>query len=237
MSAQSDVSTASTTAQPSSKTNRIAGFYGSTVGKKVVMAVTGIVGIGYVFFHMLGNLQAFEGAEKLNAYGAALHYSPMFLWTARSVLIAAVVLHVIAAYQLAVISYESRPVGYTKWRAVSSDFASRTMRWTGPVLLLFIVYHLLHFTTGTLHPDFVEGAVFNNVVTAFQVWWISAIYIVAMLILGFHLYHGVWSVFQSLGASRPAYNSRLRAFATILTIVIVLGFISIPVAVLAGIIE
>jgi len=236
MSAHSNVSTAATGQAPA-KPHPIVAFYRTTVGKKVVMAVTGIVGILYVFFHMLGNLQAFQGAEKLDAYAAALHYSPMFLWTARAVLIAAVVLHVIAAYQLAVISTKSRPVGYTRWRAVSSDFASRTMRWTGPLLLLFIIYHLLHFTTGTLHPDFIEGSVFNNVVSAFQVWWVSAIYIVAMLLLGFHLFHGIWSVFQSLGASRPAYDSRIRALATILTIIIVLGFISIPIAVLAGVIQ
>jgi len=144
---------------------------------------------------------------------------------------------VIAAYQLAVTSQKSRPVAYTRWKAIASNWASRTMRWTGPVLLLFIIYHVLHLTTGTFHPDFTEGAVFNNVVSAFQIWWVSAIYIVAMLALGFHLYHGIWSVFQSLGASRPAYDGRIRALATILTIVIVLGFISIPVAVFTGIIE
>jgi succinate dehydrogenase / fumarate reductase, cytochrome b subunit len=217
--------------------NRLLGFYRTTVGKKVVMAVTGIIGILYVFFHMLGNLQLFQGAEKIDAYSAALHYSPMLLWTARIILIAAVLLHVVAAYQLAVVSTKSRPVGYTRWKAVSSDIASRTMRWTGPILLLFIIYHLLHLTTGTLNPDFVEGAVFNNVTSAFKIWWVSAIYIVSMLALGFHLYHGIWSVFQSVGASSPGYDARIRTLATVLTIIIVLGFISIPVAVLAGAVE
>ncbi|HEY6331271.1 MAG TPA: succinate dehydrogenase cytochrome b subunit [Blastocatellia bacterium] len=217
--------------------NRVLGFYSTTVGKKVVMAVTGIIGILYVFFHMLGNLQLFQGAERIDAYSAALHYSPMLLWTARIILIAAVVLHVVAAYQLAVVSTKSRPVGYARWKAVSSDIASRTMRWTGPILLLFIIYHLLHLTTGTLNPDYVEGAVFNNVTAAFKIWWVSAIYIVSMLALGFHLYHGIWSVFQSIGASSPGYDARIRVLATILTIIIVLGFISIPVAVMAGAVE
>ena len=129
-------------------------FWRSTVGKKVVMALTGAIGVGYVTAHMLGNLQVFEGAGKINAYAALLKSNMGLLWMARSVLIIAVILHIVAAYQLARISQKSRPVGYKRWRAVGSDFASRTMRWTGPLVALFIVYHLLHLTTGAVHPDF-----------------------------------------------------------------------------------
>ena len=121
-------------------------FWRSTVGKKVVMALTGAIGVAYVVAHMLGNLQMFEGPEKINAYAALLKSNIGLLWTARSILIVAVLLHILAAYQLARASQKSRPVGYKRWRAVGSDFASRTMRWTGVLLALFIVYHLLHLT-------------------------------------------------------------------------------------------
>jgi succinate dehydrogenase / fumarate reductase cytochrome b subunit len=206
-------------------------FWRSTVGKKVVMALTGAIGVGYVVAHMLGNLQMFEGPEKINAYAALLKSNIGLLWTARSILIAAVILHICAAYQLARTSQKSRPVGYKRWRAVGSNFASRTMRWTGPLLALFIVYHLLHLTTGTVHPDFVEADVYHNVISGFRVWYVSAVYIVAMLMLALHLYHGVWSMCESLGVNYPKYNRMIRALATILTAIVVVGFIAIPAAV------
>jgi succinate dehydrogenase / fumarate reductase cytochrome b subunit len=212
-------------------------FWRSTVGKKVVMALTGAIGVGYVVVHMLGNLQVFEGAEKINAYAALLKSNLGLLWTARSILIAAVGLHIVAAYQLARTSQKSRPVGYKRWRSVGSDFASRTMRWTGPLLGLFIVYHLLHLTTGAVHPDFVEADVYQNVISGFRVWYVSVIYIVAMLMLALHLYHGAWSMFESLGVNHPKYNRLIRALATILTAIVVVGFIAIPAAVLLGFIS
>jgi succinate dehydrogenase / fumarate reductase cytochrome b subunit len=215
--------------------NWLASFYRSTLGKKIVMAVTGFIGFGYVVVHMVGNLQMFLGAEKINAYGALLKSNDEVLWTARTVLLAAVVLHVVAAYQLARTSQKSRPVHYVRWRAVQSTIASRTMRWSGPVLLIFIVFHLLHFTTGTVHPSFREGDVYENVVTGFSVWYVAAFYIIAMLALGFHLFHGVWSMFQTLGADNPRYNGPIRKFATIITLAVVIGFTSIPVAVLLGV--
>jgi len=201
------------------------------------MALTGAIGVGYVVAHMLGNLQVFEGAEKINAYAALLKSNLGLLWTARSILIAAVGLHIVAAYQLARTSQKSRPVGYKRWRAVGSDFASRTMRWTGPLLGLFIVYHLLHMTTGAVHPDFVEGDVYHNVISGFRVWYVSVIYIIAMLALSVHLYHGAWSMFESLGINHPKYNRLIRALATILTVIVVVGFIAIPAAVLLGFIS
>lgn len=202
----------------------------------MVMALTGAIGVGYVLAHMIGNLQVFAGAEKINAYAAFLKSNSALLWTARSILIAAVVLHIVAAYQLARISQKSRPIGYKRWRATASDFASRTMRWTGPLVGIFIVYHLLHLTTGTLHPDFNERNVYHNVISGFQIWYVSAIYIVAMLALSLHLYHGAWSMFESVGINSPKYNRLIRVLATFLTVVVVGGFISIPVAVLLGLI-
>jgi succinate dehydrogenase / fumarate reductase cytochrome b subunit len=201
------------------------------------MSVTGAIGVGYVLAHMLGNLQVFEGPEKLNAYAALLKSNIGLLWTARSILIAAVILHIFAAYQLARTSQKSRPVGYKRWRAVGSDFASRTMRWTGALIALFIAYHLLHLTIGTVHPDFVEADVYHNVITGFRVWYVSVVYIAAMLMLALHLYHGVWSMCESLGFNYPKYNHLIRALATILTVIVVAGFIAIPAAVLLGFIS
>ena len=160
-------------------------FWRSTVGKKVVMALTGAIGVGYVTAHMLGNLQVFEGAAKINAYAALLKSNLGLLWTARAVLILAVILHIIAAYQLARISQKSRPVAYKRWRAVGSDFASRTMRWTGPIVAIFIVYHLLHLTIGLSILTSIEAAMSTTTSpSGFRVWYVSAVYIVAMLTLG-----------------------------------------------------
>jgi succinate dehydrogenase / fumarate reductase, cytochrome b subunit len=212
----------------------VVAFWDSTVGKKIVMAVTGAIGVGYLIGHVAGNLLVFRGPAKIDAYAAFLQSNPGLLWSARAILLLAVILHIIAAFQLARMSQKSRPIAYKRWRAVGSDFASRTMRWTGPLVGIFIVYHLLHFTTGTIHPDFHEGEVYHNITTGFRVWYVSAFYIVAMLALLAHLYHGAWSTFQSLGLNHPKYNRLVRALATVVTVVIVIGFSSIPLAVLLG---
>ena len=201
------------------------------------MALTGAIGVAYVVAHMLGNLQVFEGAAKINSYAALLKSNIGLLWTARSILIAAVIIHIFVAYQLACTSQKSRPVGYTRWRAVGSDFASRTMRWTGLLLAFFIIYHLLDLTSGTVHPDFIESDVYHNVISGFRVWYVSVVYIIAMLMLALHLYHGVWSMCESLGVNYPRYNHLIRALATILTVIVVAGFIAIPAAVLLGFIS
>lgn len=214
----------------------VATFWDSTVGKKIVMAVTGAIGVGYLIGHVAGNLLVFRGPAHLDAYAAFLKSNAGLLWTARAILLLAVTLHIVAALQLARMSQKSRPIAYKRWCVVGSDFASRTMRWTGPLVGIFIVYHLLHFTTGTIHPDFHDGQVYHNVTTGFRVWYVSAVYIVAMLALLAHLYHGAWSMFQSLGLNHPKYNRLVRALATIVTLVVVIGFISIPVAVLVGLI-
>lgn len=201
------------------------------------MAITGFIGVAYVVLHMLGNLQAFAGPIKLNAYAALLKSNAELLWGVRITLLTAVLLHIAAAYQLARASWKSRPINYVHWRPVASTYASRTMRWSGPILGLFIIYHLLHLTTGAAHPDFHPGDVYHNVVTGFRVWYVSAFYVAAMLALGLHLYHGAWSMFQSVGINHPKYNSLIRGVATLFTIITVIGFVSIPVAVLLGVIS
>ena len=214
-----------------------ASFYRSTVGEKIIVAVTGFIGFAYVALHMLGNLQAFEGPTKLNTYAALLKSNGGLLWTARIILIVAVALHIVMAYQLARRSQKSRPISYYRWQFVASTFASRTMRWSGPIIGVFIVYHLLHLTTGTMHPDFHPDDVYRNVVTGFRVWYVSVFYIVAMLALGLHMFHGVWSMFQSLGVNHPQYNGLIRKVATCVTLAVVIGFISIPVGVLLNFIS
>lgn len=216
--------------------NMVSRFWGSTMGKKAVMAVTGAIGLGYLIAHVMGNLLVFSGAAKIDAYGRLLKSNPGLLWAARATLLVAVIAHIVAAYQLARISQKSRPIAYKRWRGVGSDFASRTMRWTGLIVGIFIVYHLLHFTLGIVHPDFREGQVYHNITSGFRVWYVAAFYIVAMLALFGHLYHGAWSMFQSVGLNHLKYNRLVRILAAIITTVVVVGFIAIPVAVLLGLI-
>lgn len=215
-------------------------FWDSSVGKKVVMAVTGLIGIGYVILHMVGNLQAFQGAKRLNAYGALLH-GPLneLLWVARVILIAAVVLHVLAAWQLTQRDRAARPVGYRERQPQVSTLASRTMRWGGVLLLVFIVVHVLHFTTGTIRPtgSFVRGDVYGNVVGSFRLWWVTLFYVVAMVALGFHLYHGAWSSVRTLGADSPARDLRHRPIAIFLAVVVAGGFCLVPLAVYFGLVK
>jgi succinate dehydrogenase / fumarate reductase cytochrome b subunit len=209
-------------------------FYDSTIGKKTVMAVTGAILFGFVLVHMAGNLQVFLGQEKFDAYARLLRAEPALLWAARLILLVSVVLHIVASVQLTAIKNKARPIGYQKKVAVDSSYASRTMMWSGPIIAAFIVYHILHFTLGTVHPNFQEGHVYDNVIAGFRVIPVSIAYIVAMILLGMHLSHGVWSMFQSLGVSNPLYLSRLRILANVFSILVVLGFISIPIAVMAG---
>ena len=213
------------------------GFFATTIGRKVVMALTGIVLVGFVVGHMLGNLQMFlHDHEAINRYGRflreALHGTG--LWAVRAVLLASVILHIVAAYSLARTSREARPVSYKVVTPDASTYASRTMRWSGPILALFIVYHLLHYTVGSVHPAFAPGDVYRNVIVGFSVWPVSVVYIVAMLTLGLHLRHGVWSMLQSLGASHPRWNAARDRAALALTLIVVAGYISVPLAVLAG---
>ena len=210
-------------------------FYETTVGKKFVMAITGIALVGFVIAHMAGNLQFFEGKEKINHYAESLRALPALLWGARIGLLVAVALHIWSSIQLALLQKAARPAGYARKRSVGSSYASRTMYWSGPIVGLFIVYHLLHMTLGVVHPNFVELNAYDNLVNGFSNPIVSVFYVVAVGLLMMHLYHGVWSLFQTLGFSHPRWTPKLKVMAKLLSIVIFIGFASIPLAVLAGI--
>jgi succinate dehydrogenase / fumarate reductase cytochrome b subunit len=219
--------------------NRAPGFWDSTIGKKIVMAVTGAIMFGFVIVHMLGNLQVFEGPEKLNAYGAFLHSIGELLWPARIVLLIAITLHIIATVQLALRNKQARPIGYSRKQAIASSYASRTMYWSGPIVLAFIIFHLLHLTAGYIHPGaaYIEGDVYHNVVAGFQVWWVSVWYVFAICLLGQHLRHGLWSMFQSVGIHQPQHTAVLKKAAMIIAMLIVFGYVSIPISVLLGLVK
>ena len=215
------------------------GFLGSSIGRKVVMAVTGAILFGFVIGHMIGNLQVYLGPEAMNGYGLFLRHvlHGAGLWIARAVLLASVVLHIWAATSLTLSSRAARPFGYRELRWKESTYASRTMRWSGVIILVFVIYHLLHLTFGTVHPSFIEGDVYHNFVAGFRSMPVSLFYILAMILLGLHLRHGVWSMFQTLGVSHPRYIRMARIGAWIFAVVVVLGNISFPLAVLAGILK
>jgi succinate dehydrogenase / fumarate reductase, cytochrome b subunit len=218
----------------SAPATRIGRFWASTVGKKIVMGATGLIMVAFVIGHMAGNLLIFAGPTHINGYSAFLHGTGELLWLVRLVLLAAVTLHVISAYQLTRIEMRARPVAYAKREPQVSTVAARTIRWGGVLLLVFIVFHLLHMTTGTLHPDFVPGDVYSNVVVGFRVWPVSAFYVLAMIALGLHLYHGTWSACRTLGLGRPSAHPLERRAVTVLAILVAGGFALVPLAVLLG---
>jgi len=213
-----------------------AGFFRSTIGRKVVMAVTGLLLVGFVVGHVAGNLLVFAGPEALNAWSAFLKSSRPVLWTVRVGLLAAVGLHIWAALSLTRLAQASRPVAYARREAQVATRASRLMRVGGFLLLAFIVFHLLHLTVGSVHPGFTlsETDVYANVTSAFQVPWVALFYILAMLALLAHLTHGIWSFFQTMGWSHPRFETARRVVATVIALVVSLGFIAIPAAVLGG---
>lgn len=227
----------------------VADFYRSTIGKKVVMAVTGLALVGFVIGHMLGNLKVFTGVDPasglhrfdlyavhLREIGADFFGHSTLLWLARGGLLLAVVLHIWSAVSLSILNGRAKPVTARSPRYDSSNAASRTMKWGGLFLFVFIIYHLLHFTTGTVHfRGFEEGHVYANVVAGFQSIPIAVFYVVAMFALCMHLYHGVWSMFQTLGVTSPAWNQGYRRAAQVVAIVLFLGFSAIPVAVAGGV--
>lgn len=223
--------------------SRLAGLYGSTVGKKVLMALSGVVLFGFVFGHMLGNLKVLQGAESFNGYAEFLRdvgYPAVphsgLLWMARIGLLAAVAVHIAMAAQLWRVSGRARPRGYARSKDLSFSYASRTMRWGGVILLLFIVYHILHFTTGQAHRDFVPGNPYQNFLVAFQSPLVLAFYLVAQVALALHLYHGVWSVFQTLGLSHERYDRLRRPFAGAFAGLVFVGFVTPPILVFLGVV-
>jgi succinate dehydrogenase / fumarate reductase cytochrome b subunit len=215
--------------------NRVQGLWDTSVGKKAVMAVTGLIMLAYLITHVLANLTVFQGPGKINAYSAFLHGTGGALWVARLVLLAALVLHVVAAAQLTARRRAARPVAYAAGREPQvSTFASRTIRWGGVLILIFIVYHLLHFTLGTVHPSFVEGDPYHNVAAGFGNPLVVIFYELALAALGLHLYHGIWSSGRSLGVSPPSPHPLKRQLALVLSVLIWAGFAVIPIAVSAG---
>ena len=214
---------------------RIPRFYQTTIGKKIVMAVTGVMLFGFVVTHLLGNLQFYLGRETMNHYAVTLRSMPGLLWPARAGLLLAVILHITASIQLTALKNAARPIGYVKKAVVQASLASRTMMWSGPIVLAFLIFHLLHLTWGTVHPNFQDVHPYENMVIGFQVIPVAIFYVVAVSMLGLHLYHGVWSMFQTVGVNHPRYTPLLKKFAAYASILLVLGFISIPIAVATGV--
>lgn len=231
----------------STSANPLLLLWRTSIGKKVVMAVTGVILVGFVFGHMAGNLKIYTGEEHFNAYAAWLREmgAPLLpheggLWIARIVLLIATALHITAAVQLTLTSQAARPVAYGTKDVIQAGYASRTMRWGGAIITLFVIYHLLHFTFGVVGygaGQFRPLSVYRNVILGFSVWYVSAFYIAAMVALGLHMYHGVWSMFQTLGVSGASRGSFIRGLAAVLSFVVVLGNISVPLMVLAGVLR
>src|SRR4051794_1919061 len=172
---------------------RAARFYQTTIGKKAVMAVTGVILFGFIVSHLLGNLQIYLGRETMNHYAVALRTMPALLWAARAGLLVAAILHIVASVQLTALKNSARPIGYVKKKDAHSSLASRTMMWSGPIVLAFLIFHLLHLTWGTVHPNFQELRPYDNMISGFHVIPVAVFYVIAVSFLGLHLYHGVWS--------------------------------------------
>jgi len=201
--------------------------------------VTCAIILGFVLVHMIGNLQVYLGPEAMNAYAVFLRefLHGWGLWAARLILLAAVILHIWSATSLTLTSRRARPVAYARQEWRESTYASRTMRWSGVLIFVFVVYHLMHFTFGNAHPSFIEGDVYHNFIAGFRSWPVSIAYIVAMILLGLHMRHGFWSMFQTLGVSHPRHIAMAKTGAWIFAAVIVLGNISFPLAVLSGVLK
>jgi succinate dehydrogenase / fumarate reductase, cytochrome b subunit len=224
--------------------NRLMALWRTVIGKKVVMAVTGVVLIGFVIAHMFGNLKIFAGADEIDAYSRFLREVGMpefgygqLLWVVRIVLLVCVTLHITAALQLTRMSRAARPIGYATKRDIESTWAARTMRWGGVLLLAFVVFHLLHFTGGLVGfraGQFKDLAVYQNVVAGFAVWPIAVFYIVAMGALCLHLDRGIWSMLQTLGWNTARNEGTLQIISRAIAIVVFLGFVSVPLAVVTG---
>jgi succinate dehydrogenase / fumarate reductase cytochrome b subunit len=219
-------------------------LWNTTVGKKVVMAVTGVVLVGFVIAHMLGNLKIFLGEEAIDSYALFLRTmgEPLvpygtLLWVARIILLASVYFHILAAAQLTLLNRVARRQGYDTKRSIATSYAARTMRWGGVIIALFVVYHLLHFTAGMVGfspGQYQELKVYKNVVAGFSVWYVSLFYVLAMAALCLHLDHGFWSMLQTLGCNNARISPVLKGLSRVVALVVFAGFISVPVAVLAG---
>lgn len=215
-------------------------LYDTTIGKKAVMAVTGLVLYGFVIAHMLGNLQIFMGPEQLNGYAKKLRDLGPGLWAMRAVILVAFAAHVATLLQLNSRTSAARDVGYRMKKNLVTSYSALTMKYGGFALLFFVIYHLAHFT----FPGVAMGAyqhdhanVYLNVINGFRVPWVTAIYVVAQIFLGLHLYHGSWSLFQTLGFNHPKYNDRRKFLAQTIGVTVAAGNIAMPVAVLLGLVK
>ena len=227
--------------------SRLGLLWDSAIGKKVVMAVTGIVLVAFVIAHMLGNLKIFAGPDEINAYSRFLRtvgepelgYGDA-LWLVRIVLLTCVTLHITAAYQLTRMNWQARPVGYESRKNVETSFAALTMRWGGVLLAIFIVFHIAHFTLGAVGfkpGQYQELHVYENVVAGFSVWPVAVFYILAMGALCLHLDHGIWSMLQTLGWSTSRNSRTLKTLSRVVAIIVCAGFVSVPVAVMTGLVH
>jgi succinate dehydrogenase / fumarate reductase cytochrome b subunit len=217
---------------------RVINLYRTSVGKKFYMAVSGAILIGFLVAHMVGNLKMYMGAEAFNHYAEFLREVgyPVLphmvgLWIFRVILLFCVGLHMLSAWQVYLQSRSARGGKYAKEESLYFSYASRTMRWGGVIIAAFVIYHILHFTVGSLHPDFVAGDAYRNVILGFQSWWVTGFYTVTLVMVTFHLYHGLWSAFQTVGANHPKYNPYRRPLALALALILFLGFMSVPVGV------
>jgi succinate dehydrogenase / fumarate reductase cytochrome b subunit len=216
-------------------------FWDSTIGKKAVMAATGLLFVVFLLAHMAGNLKIFFGADTFDHYAGwlrtigepVLPYS-WFIWIQRAVLVAALVLHVVAAVQLSRRDRKARPVRYVHGQRPRATFATHTMRWGGATLAVYLVWHILDLTVGVANQDFVADQPYHNVVADFQVWWVDVIYLVALLMLGLHINHGFWSAAQTLGIKSASRDRTLKTVGSVLAVVITGGFMIVPIAVMAG---
>ena len=213
--------------------------FSTTIGKKAALAVSGLVLFGFTVGHMLGNLQIFLGAEQFNGYAAGIKAMPALLWGTRSVLLVSVLVHVAIAFDLYSRSSAARSVGYRMKRNAVTSYAAVTMKYSGPILALYIVFHLAHFTAPGLPlggVPFSHTDAYTNFVSSFKVPWVAGVYILANVLLGMHLYHGSWSLFQSLGLSHPRYNPIRQRLAIALGLTVATGNVIMPLAVLSGLV-
>ncbi|MCB9743560.1 MAG: succinate dehydrogenase cytochrome b subunit [Alphaproteobacteria bacterium] len=224
--------------------NALTGLYATTIGKKAVMAVTGAIIFGFTIGHMAGNLLVFLGPDAINEYAYTLKHTAPLLWGTRLTLLAAIPLHVWSAISLVQGARAARPTAYKMQTSQATTYAARTMKYGGIILLLFILFHLSHYTLLLTNPEFTEMVdaqgrhdVYRMVVTGFSNPVVTGFYLLAMASLGLHLSHGAWSMFQSLGLNHPKYNEARKRFAITFAVLMVAGFSSVPIAVLTGIVS
>jgi succinate dehydrogenase / fumarate reductase cytochrome b subunit len=224
--------------------NLLARTYSTSLGKKYLMAISGLLLFAFVIGHLLGNLQIYLGPQVMNAYAHALQSRPALLWPVRIGLLVIAVVHIVTALQLASENRAARPDRYDKGRPVAASFASRTIVVTGLGLFAFIVYHLLHFTLGVTDPDFAQlrdqlgnHDVYRMMIVGFSNPVVSLFYIISMGLLLFHLSHGVGSLFQSLGLRNKQNTAAVIRFARVAAFLIFLGNCSIPIAIMLKVIR